>query len=114
MQSFRTILTDSDVKPFIESQVGGGLGAYFDKLSLDKKVGLVTNYIIGPESERFSPQPVYGPTGKGFLKSKGVDGLVAEGELIKKLNSPNGRKMVREFSRKVSQRLSKEFSSASR
>ena len=74
-----------------------GLHPLFPKMSFDSKRSLVMLFLIGPETERYAPEPVYGPTGKGFLRSKGVPGLVEEKELEKEIRTRTGEKIVREF-----------------
>jgi hypothetical protein len=73
----------------------------FPKAPFETKRALVLNFLIGAETERFAAAPVYGPTGKGLLKSKGVEGLKAEKELEKELKSPDGSAIVREFIQRV-------------
>ncbi|MES2997193.1 MAG: hypothetical protein V4733_10330 [Verrucomicrobiota bacterium] len=78
-----------------------GYRKMFPRAPFETKRSLVLNYLIGAETERFAAQPVYGPTGKGFLKSKGVDGLIAEKNLEKELCSVSGGSIVRQFVRRV-------------
>jgi hypothetical protein len=78
-----------------------GFRRMFSRVPFETKRSLVLNYLIGAETERFAAQPVYGPTGKGFLKSKGVDGLVAEKGLEKALRSITGDSLVRQFVQRV-------------
>jgi hypothetical protein len=73
----------------------------FPRASFETKRSLVLNYLIGPETERFAAQPVYGPTGTGFLRSKGVDGLIAEKRLEKVISSSACGSMVSQFIRRV-------------
>ena len=59
----------------------------FLKFSDDIRLGLLLEFLIGPESERFNAAPTYCKTGVGYLKSKGADGLKNEIELEKRLRS---------------------------
>lgn len=47
----------------------------YKKLTLDGLRNHLINYLIGDETWRYDPEPTYGPTGKGNLKSIGIDGL---------------------------------------
>jgi hypothetical protein len=68
----------------------------FLRLSDDVRLGLLLEFLIGPESERYNAAPTYGKTGIGYLKSKGADGLKNEIELEKRLCSgPERAKAIR-------------------
>lgn len=84
-----------------EKLFSAGLREHFPSLPFANKRGLVLLFLIGPETERFAAEPVYGPTGKGFLKSKGVEGLLAERKLQEELESPEGTVEVSDFLRRV-------------
>lgn len=84
-----------------ETLYSEGFRKMFPRAPFETKRSLVLNYLIGAETERFAAEPVYGPTGTGFLKSKGVQGLLAEKGLEKELRSASGETAVRQFVRRV-------------
>lgn len=63
----------------------------FRKLDRSGKIGFLVNHLIGPETERYAAEPVYAVQGKGYLKSKGVDGMRDETELEDFLRGEEGR-----------------------
>lgn len=65
--------------------------------SYSQRLGLIANFIIGDESERFTPAPVYAVTGVGNLKSKEVDDMIQEQELLDWLQSDEGKQKVAPF-----------------
>lgn len=60
----------------------------------DGKISALLVHLIGAETERYAAEPVYSVTGKGSLRSKGVDGLREEKELEAFLRSDEGRPFV--------------------
>lgn len=60
----------------------------------DGKISVLLVHLIGAETERYAAEPVYSVTGKGSLRSKGVDGLRDEKELEAFLRSDQGRPFV--------------------
>lgn len=84
-----------------------GFRNMFPRAPFETKRSLVLNYLIGAETERFAAEPVYGPTGKGFLQSKGVDGLIAEKVLEKELRSASGESIVEQFVGRVEQLIAR-------
>lgn len=66
----------------------------FLERSKDGKISALLVHLIGAETERYAAEPVYSVTGKGSLRSKGVDGLREEKELEAFLRSDEGRPFV--------------------
>ena len=56
-------------------------------------LGWLDNYQV----DRFAAEPVYGPTGKGFLESKGVSGLEDEKKLQAALQTPGSSTVLTDF-----------------
>lgn len=79
--------------------------AAFPALPLANKINLIIQFLLGPQTERFAAEPVYGPTGKGELRSLGAEGITSESSLLSQLQSPSGKKMVADFARLVVQHL---------
>jgi hypothetical protein len=61
---------------------------------MEGKISVLLVHLIGAETERYAAEPVYAVTGKGSLRSKGVDGLREEKELEAFLRSDEGRPFV--------------------
>lgn len=66
-------------------------------ISDDVRIGLLLEFLIGPESDRFNAAPTYGKTGIGYLKSRGADGLKNEIELEKRLRTGSERAQALRF-----------------
>lgn len=98
MKSIAYLEKSNAVREFIEETLcSKAFRAQFPNVPFETKRSLVLNFLIGAETERFAAAPVYGPTGKGLLKSKGVQGLQAEKQLERDLQSPLGSRIVRKF-----------------
>lgn len=102
MKTLEHLQSDQAPADFVREKLySDGFRNMFPQAPFETKRSLVLNYLIGPETERFAAEPVYGPTGKGYLKSKGVDGLLEEKALEKELCTVAGGSIVREFVRRV-------------
>jgi hypothetical protein len=73
----------------------------FRGLDRSGKIGFLLNHLIGPETERFAAEPVYAVRGKGYLKSKGVDGMREEAELENFLRGERGWSYADETLREI-------------
>ncbi|MEG3973679.1 hypothetical protein QT970_03525 [Microcoleus sp. herbarium8] len=99
-------ITEALAAEFIsQSLLGEGFRRMFPVVPLATKQSLILLFLIGPEIERYAAEPVYGPTGKGYLKSKGVEGLLAEQALEKSLESEQGQQWVRQFVAAIEKQL---------
>ncbi len=74
----------------------------------DGKTSVLLVHLIGAETERYAAEHVYSVTGKGALRSKGVDGLREEKELEAFLRSAEGRPFVDRTLKLVSQEIMSE------
>lgn len=94
------------VKPFIESMLGNTyFKTHFATLPMENQINLVFQFVTGPQTARFAAEPVYARTGKGRLASKGVPGLMDDRKLLAFLESAEGKRKVRSFSRMVAAEL---------
>ena len=84
----RTLPRSKKVKQFINSRPPESL---LDFMGLAENVRRqeILDWLDQYQQARFAAEPVYGPTGKGFLVSQGVDGLVAEQNLANALAPTN-------------------------
>ncbi len=64
-----------------------------DNVRQQEILGWLDNYQL----DRFAAEPVYGPTGKGFLESKGVSGLEEEQKLQAALQTPGLSAVLTDF-----------------
>lgn len=78
---------------------------FFSKKTRNGKISLLLTHLIGSETERFAAEPVYSVTGKGYLKSKGVDGMIEEENLEKFLRGSEGREYVNEVLALIKKKL---------
>lgn len=84
------ILSDITPEQFVSTKLRSpSQKRMFLQASMDTKIGLVVNFIIGSETERYAPEPVYSKTGKGLLVSKGVEGIKEENDLIHQITVSN-------------------------
>lgn len=60
----------------------------------DGKISALLVHLIGAETERYAAEPVYSITGKGSLRSKGMEGLREEKELEAFLRCDEGKPFV--------------------
>jgi len=61
---------------------------------------LVT-FFLGHNTERFAAEPVYGPTGDGYLESRGVKGLKADESLLGFFATAQGKSFIEDYRQEV-------------
>ena len=73
---------------------------FLERSHFVQEAKLVT-FFLGHNSDCFAAEPVYGPTGKAALKSRGVEGLRHDAEILEYLKSPEGKKFISKFLKQV-------------
>ncbi len=61
----------------------------------------IATFLLGHNTECFASEPVYGPTGKGFLKSRGTEGLEHDRKILQFLATPKGKSFIEKFRKEV-------------
>lgn len=80
---------------FVSEKLGNpAIQRVFLERPRDGKISVLLIHLIGAETERYAAEPVYSVTGKGSLRSKGVEGMQEEKELEAFLRSAEGRTFV--------------------
>ena len=69
----------------------------FLKRSAAAQVAKVMTFLLGHNSDCFAAEPVYGPTGRASLKSRGVEGLEQDAQVLRFLESPAGKNFIKSF-----------------
>jgi hypothetical protein len=65
------------------------------------QVAKLVTFFLGHNSDYFAAEPVYGPTGKAALKSRGVEGLRHDAEILDYLKSQEGESFISKFLKQV-------------
>lgn len=78
---------------------------FLERTRAAQEAKLVT-FFLGHNSDCFAAEPVYGPTGKAALKSRGAAGLERDAEILQFLQSSAGEKFLSTFLKKVLESIS--------
>lgn len=83
----------------------------FLSYSVRKQIAKIQLFLLGHNTECFSPEPVYGPTGNGALRSRGVEGLKRDNSLLEHFDSNSGIDELERFRKAVLNILQQSLSS---
>jgi len=79
----------------------------FYRANLNQRMAWIADFIIGDESDRYAPEPVYSMTGVRKLESKGVEGIKKEQAVLDWLQAREGKEKAKLFIKEVLQIISK-------
>ena len=77
----------------------------FLRRSSAAQVAKIMTFFLGHNSDCFAAEPVYGPTGRSSLKSRGVEGLEQDAQVLRFLESLKGQKYMQSFRKKILQSI---------
>lgn len=79
----------------------------FLKRSTAVQVAKIITFFLGHNSASFSAEPVYGPTGISSLKSRGVQGLEQDSDILRFLESETGKQFISAFHQRILKSIKK-------
>lgn len=102
MTTLTTSISDTLPSQFIEEDLKSERArALFLKRSQSAQESKLVTFFLGHNTDCFAKEPVYGPTGKGFLVSRGVDGLNSDQAILDYLSTEDGKAFIKGFLNEV-------------